>query len=150
TVYSDHPELLRPVLAANPRVITAFKKPSEYTPANPGLLILDRFLPIERPLTDSIWIDPPAGGSPVPVSKTVEQVAFSRWDSTHPAAAGLRANDFKLEKTSVFDAAPEDIRIGEVEAGPVIVARPGKPKLVVFGFNPALSAMRYELATPLL
>jgi len=37
-----------------------------------------------------------------------------------------------------------------VEAGPVIVARPGKPKIVVIGFHPARSAMRYELATPLL
>ena len=32
----------------------------------------------------------------------------------------------------------------------MIVARPGKPKIVVLGFHPALSAMRYELATPLL
>ena len=32
----------------------------------------------------------------------------------------------------------------------MIVARPSKPKIVVFGFHPALSAMRYELATPLL
>jgi hypothetical protein len=32
----------------------------------------------------------------------------------------------------------------------VIVARAGKPKIVVLGFHPALSAMRYELATPLL
>jgi hypothetical protein len=42
------------------------------------------------------------------------------------------------------------LRIGEVAAGPVIVARPGKPKMAVFGFHPALSGMRYELATPLL
>ncbi len=32
----------------------------------------------------------------------------------------------------------------------MIVARAGKPKIVVLGFHPALSAMRYELATPLL
>ena len=42
------------------------------------------------------------------------------------------------------------MRIGEVAAGPVIVARPGTPKIAVFGFHPALSGMRYELATPLL
>jgi hypothetical protein len=50
----------------------------------------------------------------------------------------------------VFEAAPGDVRIGEVEKGPVIVARPGKPKVVVLGFHPAISGMRYELATPLL
>jgi len=32
----------------------------------------------------------------------------------------------------------------------VIVARPGQRKTVVLGFHPGLSAMRYELATPLL
>jgi hypothetical protein len=150
TVYSDRPELLRPVLASNPRVNAVYRKPAEYAPNVPGLTILDRFQPPQRPEGDSLWIDPPAGASPIPVAQTVAQAAFSRWDTNHPAAAGLRARDFKLEKASVFDPAPDDVRIGEVEAGPVIVARPGTPKIVVFGFHPALSAMRYELATPLL
>src|SRR6202044_2442261 len=44
----------------------------------------------------------------------------------------------------------DDLKIAEVAQGPVMVARPGKPKIVVLGFDPALSAMRYELATPLL
>ncbi len=150
TVYSDHPELLRPVLAANPRVSTAYKKPAEYVPSSPGLIVLDRFVPPQRPLADSIWIDPPPEGSPVPVRRTVEQAAFSRWDTGHPVTSGLRANDFKLEKASIFAATPGVVPIGEVDDGPVIVARDSKPKLVVFGFHPALSAMRYQLATPLL
>jgi hypothetical protein len=150
TLYSDRPELLRPVLGANPRVSTVYKQPAEYAPNVPGLTVLDRFQPPVRPEGDSLWIDPPAGGSPVPVARAVEQVAFSRWDTNHPAAAGLRAHDFKIEKASIFEPAPGDVRVGEVEAGPVIVARPGTPKVVVFGFHPALSAMRYELATPLL
>ncbi len=73
-------------------------------------MILDRFIPPQRPAADSIWIDPPAQGSPIPVRKTVEQVPFERWNSGHPAAAGLRAKDFKLEKARVFDAAPDDAR----------------------------------------
>jgi len=150
TVYSDRPDLLRPVLTPNLRVSAVYKKPAEYQPGDAGLVILDRFIPAQRPQADSVWIDPPAQGSPVAVRTTVEQVSFSRWDATHPAAAGLRSKDFKLEKASVFEPAPGDVRLGEVEAGPVIVARPGKPKIVVFGFHPALSGMRYELATPLL
>jgi hypothetical protein len=150
TVYSDRPELLRPVLTPNLRVAAVYKKPAEYQPGDKGLVILDRFIPPQRPQADSLWIDPPPQGSPIPVRATVEQVSFSRWDTTHPVAAGLRSKDFKLEKASVFEAAPSDARIGEVEAGPVIVARPAKPKIVVFGFHPALSGMRYELATPLL
>jgi hypothetical protein len=150
TVYSQDAELLKPVLSATPRVAAVYRKPEEFRPDDRGLVILDRFVPQFRPTADSIWIDPPAQGSPVPVRTTVEQVAFSGWDGTHPAAAGLHAKDFKLERASVFETGAGDARIGEVAAGPVIVARPGKPKVVVLGFHPALSGMRYELATPLL
>ncbi len=40
--------------------------------------------------------------------------------------------------------------MAETDAGPVIVARGGKPKTVVLGFHPVRTPMRYELATPLL
>jgi hypothetical protein len=79
----------------------------------------------------------------------VENVPFSHWDSAHPEAAGLRAKDFKLERASVLEVPPGDA-IGEVDAGPVIAARAGQPKIVVLGFHPALSPMRYQLAWPLL
>jgi hypothetical protein len=150
TVYSSQPDLLRPAFSSASRVVAAYRSPAEYRPNDSGLVILDRFIPPQRPAADSIWIDPPAGGSPVPVREIVQQAPFLRWDTAHPAAAGLRTRDFKLESASVFETAPSDIKIGEVQAGPVIVARDGHPKIVVLGFHPALSAMRYELATPLL
>src|SRR5262249_21421204 len=103
-----------------------------------------------RPAADSIWIDPPAAASPVPVRKSVDQAQFKEWNPTHPASAGLRAKDFKIEKATVFEPAPGDGRIAEVESGPVVVARAGRPNIVVFRFHPALSALRYELTTPLL
>jgi hypothetical protein len=149
-VYSQQPELLKPALAATPRVTAIYRKPEEYRPDDRGLLIFDRFVPPQRPAADSIWIDPPAQGSPVPIRTHVEQVQFSKWDSEHPAAAGLHTRDFKLERASIFEAGAGDGRVGEVEAGPVIVTRPGTPKVAVLGFHPALSAMKYELATPLL
>ena len=40
--------------------------------------------------------------------------------------------------------------IARSDAGPLIVARPGNPKIVVFGFHPVRSGMKYELTTPLL
>ena len=149
-VYSAQPELLRPVLSATPRVSAVYRKPEEYRANDTGLVILDRFIPPQRPTADSIWIDPPALGSPIPVGKRVEQAQFSHWDAGHPGAAGLHTKDFKLDHATVFEAGAADGRIGEVDAGPVIVARPGKPKIVVIGFHPALTGMRYELATPLL
>ncbi len=149
TVYSDQSDLLRPVLSATPRLTAVYRKPSEYKVSDAGLVILDRFIPPQRPTADSIWIAPPAEGSPIPVRNTVENVPFAHWDAGHPAAAGLRATDFKLEKASVYETAPGEA-IGDVAAGPVIAARAGKPKIVVLGFHPALSPMRYELAWPLL
>jgi hypothetical protein len=149
-VYSAQPELLRPVLAATPRIAAVYRRPEEYRPNDTGLVILDRFIPPQRPQADSLWIDPPAIGSPIPVRTTVEQTSFSHWDTEHPGAAGLHTKDFKLEHSRVFEVGASDGRIGEVAAGPVIVARPGKPKIVALGFHPVLSGMRYELATPLL
>jgi uncharacterized membrane protein len=150
TVYSHEPDLLRPVLSATPRVTAVYRQPEEYRADDRGLVILDRFIPPQRPAADSIWFDPPAEGSPIPIRSTIEEAPFERWDTGNLIVAGLRAKDFKLEKSSVFEAAPTDLRIGEIAAGPVIVARPGQPKIAVFGFHPALSGMRYELATPLL
>jgi hypothetical protein len=148
TVYSNEPDLLRPLLSANPRVHAVYRKPEEYRADDRGLVVIDRFAPRQRPAADSIWIDPPAG-SPIAVSKVVEQAAFKGWTPGHPATAGLRAKDFKLEKATVFEAAPGE-SIGEAEGGPVIVARNTTPRIVAFGFHPELSAMKYELTTPLL
>ena len=149
-VYSAQPELLRPVLSATARVNAVYRKPEEYRANDTGLVILDRFIPPQRPAADSIWIDPPALGSPIPVRSRVEQAQFSQWNAEHPGAAGLHTKDFKLDHATIFEAGTGDGRIGEVVGGPVIVARSGKPKIIALGFHPALTGMRYELATPLL
>jgi hypothetical protein len=152
TVYSEQPELLEPILAAMPHVSAVYRNPREYRADDRSLIILDRMIPPERPKGDSIWIDPPATGSPIPIRSTVSDAPFESWAPDGPIAQGLHAKDFKLEKASVFEAAPSDVRIGEVSAGPVVVARGGggEPKTVVFGFHPSLTGMRYELVTPLL
>ena len=150
-VYTADPDALRPVVEADPRVAAAFAAPAQYNPKpDADLVILDRFRPPSRPVIDSIWIDPPSGGSPVPIKSQVRGARFTRWQTGHPLGAGLRTRDLIIDSVSVFEAAPDDIRIAEVEAGPVVVARPSKPKVVVLGFQPTRGAMRFELATPLL
>ncbi len=150
TVFSDDPDSFRPVLAAIPRVQARFERPSAYHPVDAGIVVLDRFRPDKLPAVDSIWIEPPADRSPIPVRTVQHDVALARWRSDHPLAAGLRTKDLRLKNTHVFTAAPGDVAIAETDAGPVILARPGKPKMVLLGFHPERSEMRYELAAPLL
>jgi hypothetical protein len=150
TVYSEQPDLLRPVLAANTRLAAVYRKPGQYRSDDQGLVIIDRFIPAQRPRADSIWIDPPAQGSPVPVRTRATNVTFNRWHSSEQLAQGLHMKDFRLDSVSIFEPGADDIRVGSVAAGPVILARTASPKIVVIGFHPALSPMRYELATPLL
>jgi hypothetical protein len=149
-VYSREPDLLKPILSATPRINAVYRKPEEFKPNDTGLVILDRFAPPVRPAADSIWIDPPTAGSPIPIRTSVDQAAFTGWDPTHPAAAGLHAQDFKLDHATVFEPGANDVKIGEVAAGPVIIARQGRPKIIALGFHPVLTGMKYELATPLL
>ena len=150
TVYSNQPELLRPFFVSNPQVVAVFKKTAEYVNSDKGLVVLDRFQPEKQPQTDAIWIDPPAAGSPIPVKERVQKAEAIRWNSDNSLGSGLRTRDVRLDGASVFSPAPGDIKVAEIDAGPIIVARPGAHKLVVLGFHPALTAMRYELATPLL
>lgn len=151
TVYSNEPDLLRPIVTAIPRVHAIFRSVGEYrADGNGGLAILDRFRPPQPPAGNAIWIQPPAEASPVPVRETLEGVPFDRWCAGNALCTGLRTKDLRLASTYVFESAPDDIKIGQVESGPVIVARAGQNKTVVFGFHPALSDLRYELATPLL
>src|SRR5262249_1599067 len=119
-------------------------------PGNADLVILDRFRPAVRPLVDCIWVDPPSDGSPIGIRGTKTDVPFGRWISDHALGLGLRTKDFRLESTSIFGPAPGAIRIGEIEGGPIIVGREGNPKIVVMGFHPGRSSLRYELAAPLL
>src|SRR5436309_1533223 len=79
----------RPALSATPRIAAVYRTPAQYRAGDQGLVILDRFIPAERPAADSIWIDPPAQGSPIPVRKSVDQAAFQGWVAGHPATAGL-------------------------------------------------------------
>jgi hypothetical protein len=77
-------------------------------------------------------------------------VKLARWRSDQELAAGLRTKDLNLQSAQVYKAEPSDIVVADVDAGPVILARAGKPKVLVIGFHPVRSEMRYELATPLL
>ena len=151
-VYSKEPQLLRPLFASNPQVDAVFEDPSKYDPAvKADVVVLDRFAPMARPHADSIYIEPPAADSPIPVRETRAGLRLEKWNAETPLGAGLRTQDVTLESAEVFAPAAGDIVVAESSAGPLVVAREVKGvKLAVLGFHPGRASMKYQIATPLL
>ena len=164
SVYSDHPDLLKPVISTMAEVKAQFLGTARYqAKSDARIVILDRFAPSTPPQADSIWIEPPAAHSPITVKSNAAgsnstsnstpnstRLKLTRWNSDHALGTGLHTQDLELEKAEVFRTQPDDIVVAQSDAGPLIVGRPGKLKTVVFGFHPLDSPMKYELSTPLL
>jgi hypothetical protein len=150
-VFTHEPDLLRPILTSNPLVKASFAAPSQYRPeVEADIAIFDRCRPSGEVRIHSLWIEPPPGASPIGVKTVASKARLQRWRSDHPLGAGLRTRDLILDSAQVFLTGRDDVAVAEVEGGPVILARPGERRLAVMGFHPVRSAMRYELATPLL
>jgi von Willebrand factor type A domain/Aerotolerance regulator N-terminal len=151
TVYSSEPDLLRPVFTAIPGIQASFLPLAKYDPKlRNGIVLLDHFAPPSPPAAETIWLEPPADKSPIPVQTMGQKVKLNQWQTDHPLGAGLRARDIDLPNAEIFRPAPGDITVARSDAGPLIVARPGAPKMVVLGFHPVRSSMKYQLTTPLL
>ncbi len=154
-VYSDSPEEWKPALEADPRVVPEFRRKAEYTPANDGLVILDRFRPEPAPAGNVLWVDPPEK-SPISIRERVGEPTGLRWAPDQALSAGLREHDLQIPSTAILETGTNDIKVAEVDRGPVIAARvidDGKGKIariIVMGFNPFAGSLRYELAAPLL
>jgi len=140
------PALLKPLLDSHPFVQATYK-PGPQCPQEPAdaIVVADRVLPNPMPKR-VVLLDPPAG-APLAATPNYAAVTLDRWTTGHPIAAGLHTRDFRIEAARTLQLGSGDSAIASSSVGPVIGARPG---LVVFGFHPMRSALRYELATPLL
>lgn len=151
TIYSAEPDLMRPIFNAIPGIQANFLPIAKYDPkARTGIVVIDHFTPPSPPATQSIWIEPPINGSPIPVETIQSSVRLNQWQADHPLGAGLRARDIELSSGEIFRPAPGDITVARSDNRPLIVARPGPPKIVVLGFHPVRSGLKYQLTTPLL
>ncbi len=152
TVYSAEPDLLRPIFTAIPGVQAEFS--SRFRPTSPRLAAASFSWIISRrrrrpPDRAFGWSRPPAN-RPFQCESTVQNVKLNQWQADHPLGAGLRARDIELASAEIFSPASGDIVVARSDAGPLIVARPASPKIVVLGFHPVRSGMKYQLTTPLL
>ena len=150
-VYSPEPDLLKPLLAGSRQVEATFEIPAKYDPKTPAdIVVFDRFAPKDAPKnTPSVWIEPPAG-SPFAIRANANRVKLDQWHQETALGAGLYTKDVELAATEVFNLAQGDQAVAETAQGPVVVERPGTVKMVALGFDPVRSAMKYNLATPLL
>lgn len=150
-VYTDEPELLQPLLAADARNDARFLSPSQYrADADADLIVIDRFAPPARPLKPALWIEPPPASSPIPARRFTEPVALTGWNTRHALGAGLRARDLKLESGLLLEPAASDLMISEAGGRVLMAARPGELKQAVLGYHPGRPALKYELSAPLL
>lgn len=149
-VFTRQPELIRPLLAANPRISAAFAAPETYkADTDADLVIVDRFRPAQRPTRPTLWIAPPAEGAPLAVAKSNASARITRWRTEHPIATGLRSLDLKIEGATVFTTSPAVQTVAEGDGGTLVAADPTSHD-VFLGFHPGLGALRFELASPLI
>lgn len=153
-VYTSRPTALEPLLKANHRLNVTFYSPAQYVPKpRAEMMLLDQIAPSAEPQLPSLWIHPPANGSPLPVETEIKNAIISNWHSETALAAGLHTKEARIPAAEVFQTFQGDIPVGSIAQGPVVVARgasESRPKLAIIGFDPLNGQLRFEVATPLL
>ncbi|MBV8551706.1 MAG: VWA domain-containing protein [Acidobacteriaceae bacterium] len=153
-VFTDRPDALKPLLAPDHSLNVQFLNVAEYKPRpDADIAILDRFCPLHPPAIPSLWIQPPAGHSPLPVKTKVSQLAVKEWNPETALSAGLRTRELPVSEAEVFQTFDADTVVASAPEGPVIVGRPAHPdqaQLAVIGFDPLAGELRFEITTPLL
>lgn len=152
-VYSNEPGLLRPLLTSDPRIRPVFLPASAAASAPPdgaGLVLFDRCAPAATPTLPAIWIQPTPAQSPIPARVAEGEVQLARWNTTHPVGAGLRSRDLRLTRPLLLSPGSGETAIADGPGGALAAVRATEPRTVVLGFHPGLTAIRYEVTTPLL
>ncbi|MCU1293318.1 MAG: hypothetical protein JWP08_2168, partial [Bryobacterales bacterium] len=153
-VYSSRAEAWRPLLNADTSLNVKYELPDQYT-AHPeaDAIVLDRFAPRVRPQVQSLWVDAPSAGSPLPVESEVFDQAIAQWNTDDELGAGLHARDVLLPKAKVFQTFDKDYVVASIRKGPVAVVRPSSDsseKFAAVGFDFIGEPLRYKVTSPLL
>ncbi len=139
-VFSSNPEALRPLLSSDARIDAVYLPQSAYAPDyDAGLMVLDAFTPSQAPQKPALYLKPGAAST-----------AITKWNTTHPIAAGIRSQDFRFAGARVLSAEKGEAVVAWSADGPLITARETAPRVVTLGFQPMSADLRFEIATPLL
>lgn len=153
-VFTDRPELFRPLFSANGRLqVHFFAASGQATDVAADVMVLDRTTRAVPPNVASIWIDPPRDASPLPVKALVHDAAIRNWHAETPLGEGLHAKDTRIPEAEVFQTFDGDMVVGAAAEGPIVVARgasQSRGDLAVIGFDPLGGEARLDLTTPLL
>ena len=153
-VYSDSPELLRPVFSSDPRLAPQYLPVRAYRrDPDAGLMVIDGFTPSKPPERPSLWIAPPASASPIPARLMSGELLLTHWHNETPLGSGLRSHDLKLKGALILDLPSGATPVASTPQGVVAAAllqRGKMPPLAVLGFHPMRTDLRSEIAAPLL
>jgi len=120
----------------------------------PGeVVVLDGFIPRNRPTLPTLWIHPPREGSPIAVKGVDYDALITVWHNKTILGSGLRAKETHIANAEIFDAFEGDIPVANVAGGPIVLARDGagrQPRFGVIGFDPLQEQLRFVTTTPIL
>lgn len=152
--FTTRPDILKTVLSANHRLSLAISDPGKYQPGpDADVMVLDQFSPSAAPLIPSLWIQPSAAHSPLPVKSTINELSVKTWNSEGDLTSGLRTHELPASTAEVFQTFEGDTAVASAAEGPIVVVRParqGRPQMAVVGFDPLAGQLKFEVTTPLL
>jgi hypothetical protein len=153
-VFTGRPDVLRPLFEANRRLRITIAGQSQYNPRpDADVMLLDEMAPPSPPQIPCLWIAPPRAASPVNVRALIVNASFKNWDSSSLLGTALYAKETQLPAAEVFETSADDVAIGNIKEGPVVVARPetkAHARLAIIGFDPFSADLRFQVTTPLL
>jgi hypothetical protein len=153
-VYTRRPEELKPLFAANRRLLTRFFDPAGYPATQPGeVVVLDGFAPRVRPVLPSLWVAPPRDGSPIAVKGLDYDAVIKTWHNETALGAGLHTKEVRIANAEIFETYAGDTPVASVSGGPIVVAREAVPdhaRFALIGFDPLQGQLKFEVTTPIL
>ncbi|HEX4167053.1 MAG TPA: VWA domain-containing protein [Bryobacteraceae bacterium] len=153
-VFTDRPQILKPLLESNRALHAVFYPIAQFKPdMHADVIVLDRFTPGALPGAPTLWLDPPTDHSPLPVADTVSDALVNWATDSGVQSSSLHAKPLHVPTAHTFQTFAGDHAIATIGENPVVVARSGgsgHPASAVVGFDPAAGELRFEVTAPLL